>query len=54
MAMMGKFKEYAPDFSGPITPEESVRSMREVWEKASVVNGDGGAFLSHHGDKKWI
>ncbi|KAK5046993.1 hypothetical protein LTR84_006935 [Exophiala bonariae] len=54
MGMMGKFKDYAPDFSGPITPEESVKLMRAVWDKASVANGDGGAFLSQFGNKQWL
>lgn len=54
MAMFGKFKEYAPNFSGPIPVEESVKLVRAVWDKASVANGDGGAFVSHYGNKQWL
>ncbi|KAF2872011.1 hypothetical protein BDV95DRAFT_492519 [Massariosphaeria phaeospora] len=52
--LMGKFKEYKPDFSGPVTPETSVRDVQAVWESKSVENGDGGAFLSQFGDKQWL
>lgn len=51
---MQKFKQYAPDFAGPITAEASVRDVINVWERASVENGDGGTYVSHKGDKKWI
>jgi hypothetical protein len=54
MAMFSKFKEYAPDFSGPITVEESVKLVRAVWDKASVANGDGGTFVSQFGNKQWL
>ncbi|KAL2820561.1 NAD(P)-binding protein [Aspergillus cavernicola] len=52
--MVEKFMKYAPDFKGPSTPEESVRDMLSVIEGASVEKGDGGAFISHKGDQKWI
>ncbi|KAF2489315.1 NAD(P)-binding protein [Lophium mytilinum] len=51
---MQKFAEYAPHFKGPATPESSVKDVRSVWEKASIENGDGGAYLSHFGNKQWI
>lgn len=54
MGLFEKFKKYEPNFSGPITPEESVKLMRGVWDKASVANGDGGAFVSQFGNKKWL
>lgn len=54
MEQAKKFIAYAPHFKGPITPEESVRMMMDVIEKASVENGDGGAFVSHFGNKQWI
>ncbi|KAI5854503.1 hypothetical protein GGS23DRAFT_474836 [Durotheca rogersii] len=48
-----KFKEYAPDFAGPSTPEQAVRDVRKVWENATAEK-DGGAFLSHFGNKQWL
>ncbi|RYP50201.1 hypothetical protein DL768_004222 [Monosporascus sp. mg162] len=54
MAMVAKFAEVAPHFKGPITPEESVRSVLAVIENASVENGDGGSFVSHFGNKQWL
>ncbi|KAL4875388.1 hypothetical protein BJY04DRAFT_232668 [Aspergillus karnatakaensis] len=50
----GKLASYAPDFKGPITPEESVRLVRGVWERASIEGGYGGAFISHLGNKQWV
>lgn len=52
--LMGKFKKYMPDFSGPVTPEVSVRDVQSVWESKSVEKGDGGAFFSQYGDKTWL
>ena len=51
---MGKLVTYAPHFKGPISPEESVRHVRSVWEKASIEGGFGGAFVSHLGNKQWV
>lgn len=54
MAFAGKLASYAPDFKGPITPEESVKLVRGVWEKASIEGGYGGSFISHLGNKQWV
>jgi hypothetical protein len=54
MAFAGKLASYAPHFKGPITPEESVKAVRSVWEKASIENGHAGAFISHLGNKQWV
>jgi len=51
--MIGSFMAYAPHFRGPITPEESVTKVMEVVEKATVEK-DGGAFVSHFGNKQWL
>ncbi|KAI1470393.1 putative short chain dehydrogenase [Daldinia caldariorum] len=51
---LGKFAEYAPNFTGPISPEEAVKLVRSVWEKASIENGSGGDFLSQFGNKQWL
>ena len=52
--MMARFAGYAPHFKGPITPTESVEHVMGVIDKASVEKGDGGAFLSHFGNKQWL
>lgn len=53
-AISAKFQQYAPHWKGPITPEESVKRIISVYEKASVANGDGGSFVSHLGTKQWL
>ncbi len=52
-AMGEKFKEYAPHFTGPMTPEESVRMQSNVISKATVETY-GGAFVSQCGNKQWL
>jgi hypothetical protein len=52
-AMGSKFKEYAPHFNGPITPEDSVRMQFRVIDKATVQTY-GGEFVSHFGNKQWL
>ncbi|KAL9089196.1 MAG: hypothetical protein Q9159_002667 [Coniocarpon cinnabarinum] len=54
MGFASKLQIYAPHFKGPISPEESVRAVRSVWEKASIENGNGGALVSHFGNKQWV
>lgn len=59
MGLMGKMAMYAPDLvadgkSPASTPEEAIPRIRAVWEKASIENGDGGAFVSHFGNKQWL
>ncbi|GAP88448.1 putative short chain dehydrogenase [Rosellinia necatrix] len=54
MGLMGKFQQYAPHFKGPARPEDAVKAVISVWEKASIENGDGGAFVSHYGNKQWL
>ncbi len=49
-----KFSKYAPHFAGPITPAESAEMCLGVLDKASVEKGDGGAFLSHLGNRQWL
>ncbi|KAI2475495.1 Short chain dehydrogenase [Pyrenophora tritici-repentis] len=53
MAFVQKLQKYAPHFKGPITPEESVRAVRSVWENATVEK-DAGAFVSHLENKQWV
>ncbi|KIV88554.1 hypothetical protein PV10_08227 [Exophiala mesophila] len=49
-----KFKAYAPNFAGQARPEDSVKAVISIYEKASVANGDGGSFVSHTGTDKWL
>jgi len=53
MGFVSKLQAHAPHFKGPISPEESVRSIRSVWEKATIEK-DAGAFISHLGNKEWV
>jgi hypothetical protein len=52
--LLEKFKTYAPDFKGPDSPPESVKAVLSVVEKCSIDNGDGGAYLSHFGNRQWV
>jgi len=49
-----KFMVYAPNFTGPVPPEESVRDVMNVVDNASLEKGDGGSFISHMGNKRWL
>ncbi|KAF7347321.1 NAD(P)-binding protein [Mycena venus] len=42
----------APDFKGPITPEESVKMQLELLNRWTVE--ETGAFVSHLGNKQWM
>ncbi|THH08382.1 hypothetical protein EW145_g2740 [Phellinidium pouzarii] len=50
--MIAGFTKVYPDFTGPITAEESIRSMLSVIDEATVETS--GAFLSHKGNKEWL
>ena len=52
-AMGAQFAKYAPHFTGPITPEESVKLVVDVIHKSTVENM-GGEFVSHFGNKQWL
>ena len=49
-----KFVNYAPNFTGPVAPHESLRDVLALIEKASIEAGDGGSFVSHFGNKQWM
>lgn len=51
---MGKLATYAPDFKGAIPVEEAIPVMRKTWERLSIEDGFGGAFISQHGNQKWL
>ncbi|EED22453.1 short-chain dehydrogenases/reductase, putative [Talaromyces stipitatus ATCC 10500] len=48
-----KFREYAPDWKGPVTAEESVKLQYDVVQKATV-DTYGGSFVSQYGNKQWL
>lgn len=52
-AMGALFQQYAPEFKGPLTPEQSVEYCLKVIEGATV-ESSGGAFVSHFGNKQWL
>jgi NAD(P)-dependent dehydrogenase (short-subunit alcohol dehydrogenase family) len=52
-AMGALFQQYAPDFKGPITPEQSVEMCLKVIGEATVET-NGGDFVSHFGNKQWL
>jgi len=52
-AMGAMFKDYAPHFTGPISPGESVDMCLKVIEGARVET-HGGEFVSHFGNKQWL
>ncbi|WAO82895.1 Hypothetical protein NCS54_00006900 [Fusarium falciforme] len=52
--MLKQFQSYAPSFTKPITPEESVTAVLSVLHKASIEAGNGGSFVSHFGNKQWL
>lgn len=52
--MIAQFSAYAPEWKGAITPEQSIKMCLDVINNASVEKGDGGAFLSHFGNKQWL
>ncbi|KAF2730489.1 NAD(P)-binding protein [Polyplosphaeria fusca] len=50
--LTAKFQKGYPDFKGPISPAESVDMCLKVIDQ--VTPKESGAFLSHHGNKKWL
>ena len=52
--LAGKFAAYAPHFTAPTTPQESVEDMLKLLGKSSIENGNGGTFVSHMGTKQWL
>lgn len=47
MAMFAKFKIYSPTFEGPLTKEDTVKSVLALVNKATVNSGYAGIFISH-------
>lgn len=51
-SMSEVFRKYEPSFVGPILSKESVEMQLKVIH--TVTLEDSGAFLSHHGNKRWL
>ena len=54
MAMFKKFKDYSPTFQGPAKPEDSVKSVLALVNKATVDGGYAGIFISHTEKKPYL
>ncbi|OKL62632.1 hypothetical protein UA08_01901 [Talaromyces atroroseus] len=54
MGFMSKLATYAPHFKGPTPVDEAIQTIRSTWERISIDNGYGGAFISQHGNKQWL
>lgn len=54
MKFMAKAQAYAPHFKGPVSVEEAVKTIKSLWERASIETGYAGAFVSQHGTRQWI
>ncbi|KAI1109346.1 NAD(P)-binding protein [Nemania sp. NC0429] len=52
--LMEKLQRYQPNFKGPVSTEVAINAVIKTWENASIEKGDGGAFISHLGNKQWI
>ncbi|KAK2760404.1 hypothetical protein FQN54_002474 [Arachnomyces sp. PD_36] len=48
------FAEYAPDFKGAFTADESAYNVLEAISRSSLKGGHGGTFLSHNGTRRWM
>ncbi|KAL3494419.1 NAD(P)-binding protein [Aspergillus germanicus] len=53
-SLAAKFMQFAPDWKGPMTPAESASVVLALAHRASIENGDAGAFVSRHGDRNWM
>ncbi|KAI0543305.1 NAD(P)-binding protein [Xylaria curta] len=52
--MVEKFKHVYGDQVTTVTTETSVKNVLSVIERSSVLNRDGGSFVSHKGNKEWL
>jgi hypothetical protein len=50
-SLAANFMQFAPDWKGPMTPAESASAVLALAHRASIENGDGGSFVSRHGDR---
>ncbi|KAJ9635264.1 hypothetical protein H2204_005824 [Knufia peltigerae] len=53
-AAVDGLRRLVPTWPGPLTPTESADACLEVIHDFSVEKGNGGSFVSHHGNKEWL
>ncbi|MCJ1334531.1 hypothetical protein MMC10_011243 [Thelotrema lepadinum] len=51
---MERVQAYAPHFKGAVPVEQAVRTVKALWERASIETGYAGAFVSQSGDRQWM
>ncbi|UPK92050.1 hypothetical protein LCI18_002985 [Fusarium solani-melongenae] len=54
LRLASKFVDYAPNFQGPSSPEDSAKAVLGVMFEASLEKGDSGSFVSRYGNKQWM
>ncbi|KAI1172256.1 NAD(P)-binding protein [Nemania sp. FL0916] len=52
--LLAKFSRYSTTFKGLDSPKDSVAAVLSVVNNCSLENSDGGRFLSHFGNEKWL
>ncbi|RSL90860.1 hypothetical protein CEP52_014433 [Fusarium oligoseptatum] len=52
--LASRFVDYAPNFRGPSSPEDSAKAVLGVMFGASLEKGNSGSFLSRYGNKQWM
>ncbi|KAK5278774.1 hypothetical protein LTR20_010723 [Exophiala xenobiotica] len=53
-AALGFLRKMVPGWPGPLQPLESAEMCMNVIYDFSLEKGNGGAFVSHHGNKEWL
>ncbi|KAJ9496448.1 hypothetical protein H2202_008111 [Exophiala xenobiotica] len=53
-AALGDLRRMVPGWPGPLQPLESAEMCMNVIHDFSLEKGNGGAFVSHHGNKEWL
>ncbi|KAL6353711.1 hypothetical protein LRP88_12699 [Fusarium phalaenopsidis] len=54
LRLASKFVDYAPNFRGPSSPEDSAKAVLGVMFESSLEKGDNGSFVSRYGNKQWM
>ncbi|KAM6529966.1 hypothetical protein FALCPG4_008088 [Fusarium falciforme] len=54
LRLASKFVDYAPNFQGPSSPEDSAKAVLGVMFEASLEKGGSGSFVSRYGNKQWM
>ncbi len=52
---LDKLRAYAPEWKGPVPPEDGARAMLRVMESADIQQGNAGRCVSYFGStEKWM